>query len=130
MAEFDKAKIDTSLKGHLEKNLRDLPGIVSYRFAQLQEIEAILEFLNNEARRIHRKSYKHYMESYNKALSSRDAEKYANGEDAVVDMQNLINDFAIVRNKWLGIIKGLEAKNWNMGHITKLRTTGMEDIVL
>ena len=128
--EFEEAIKETSLKGHLERNLRDLPGVVSYRFSQLQEIEAILEYLNNEANRLKKKFYKKYLENYQRALSSRDAEKYAEGEDEVVDMANLINDFALVRNKWLGLIKGLEAKNWTMGHITKLRTTGMEDIYL
>ena len=35
-----------------------------------------------------------------------------------------------MRNKWLGIMKGLEAKQWQLGHITRLRTAGMEDVSL
>jgi hypothetical protein len=35
-----------------------------------------------------------------------------------------------LRNQWLGILKGLEAKQWQMGHIVRLRTAGMEDITI
>ena len=36
----------------------------------------------------------------------------------------------LLRNKYLGILKGLEAKQWQLGHITRLRTAGMEDVSL
>jgi hypothetical protein len=60
-------------------------------------------------------------------LTSRDAEKYAEAEDEVIDMETIINEVALLRNKWLGIMKGLESKNFMLGHITRLRTSGMED---
>ena len=46
--ELDGARPECSLKGNLERNSREIPGIVEHRFNQLQEVEAILEFLNNE----------------------------------------------------------------------------------
>lgn len=128
--ELDKARYETSLKGNLEKSSRDIPGIVAYRFAQLQEVEAILEFLNIEARKKQRAYYRKYLESYNRALSSRDAEKYAEGEQDVVDMEHLVNEFALVRNKYLALMKGLDAKQFQINNIVKLRTAGMEDISL
>ena len=45
----------------------------------------------------------------------------------VIDYQKLINDFALVRNQWLGITKGLDQKQWQITNITKLRVAGMED---
>jgi hypothetical protein len=63
-------------------------------------------------------------------LTSRDAEKYADGEDEVIEYETLINEIALLRNRWLGILKGLDAKQWQMGHIVRLRTAGMEDITL
>ena len=63
-------------------------------------------------------------------MTSRDAEKYAEAEDEVIDMETIINEVALLRNKWLGIMKGLDAKQWQMGHIVRLRTAGMEDIVV
>jgi hypothetical protein len=42
-------------------------------------------------------------------------------------METIINEVALLRNKWLGIMKGLESKNFMLGHVTRLRTAGMED---
>lgn len=128
--ELDEARFETSIKGILEKNSREIPGIVAYRFGQLQEVDAILEFLNIERRTTHRKHYRIYLEHYNKVLSSRDADKFADGEPEVVDMEHIVNEFALVRNKYLALMKGLDAKQFQLNNITKLRTAGMEDISL
>ena len=122
------AKKECSVYGNVEKNIGDLPGITEHRFNQLQEIEAILNYLNLQLRKTRRKHFQKYLEAYQRALTSRDAEKYVDGEDEVIDMETLINDVALLRNKWLGIMKGFESKNFMLGHIVRLRTSGMEDI--
>jgi hypothetical protein len=114
----------------VEKNISALPGITEHRFNQLQEIEAVLNFLNIQLRKIRRRHFQKYLEAYARALTSRDAEKYVDGEDEVVDFETIINEVALLRNKWLGILKGLDAKQWQMGHIVRLRTAGMEDITV
>jgi len=126
--ELDEAKAEVKIYGNVEKSLSNLPGVTEHRFNQLQEIEAVLNYLNIELRRIRRKWFKKYLEGYARALTSRDAEKYVDGEDEVVDFETLINEVALLRNRWLGIMKGLEAKQWQLGHITRLRTAGMEDV--
>lgn len=129
-AELEASKVECSLRGKLERNISDLPGIVEHRFNQLQEIEAVLNYLNIQLRKIRKNHFKKYLEGYARALTSRDAEKYVDGEEEVIDFETLINEVALLRNKWLGLMKGLENKQWMAGHITKLRTAGMEDIVL
>ena len=52
-----------------------------------------------------------YLENYARALSSRDVEKYVDGEADVVDYEKIINEFALMRNKWLGVTKALDLKN-------------------
>ena len=73
---------------------------------------------------------KKYLENYQRALSSRDCEKYVEGEADVVDMEKIVNEFAMLRNQWLGIIKALDIKQWQLSNIIKLRTAGLEDITL
>jgi hypothetical protein len=107
-----------------------MPGIVEHRFNQLQELEAVLEYLNIELRRLRSSYFKKYFESYNRALTSREVEKYVDGEADVVDYEKIINDFALLRNKWLGIIKALDIKQWQVSNIVKLRTAGLEDATL
>ena len=128
--ELDVAKTEAKIHGNVEKASALLPGIVEHRFNQLQEIEAILEYLNIELRRIRSKSFKKYLENYQRALSSRDVEKYVDGEADVVDMEKIINEFAMLRNQWLGIIKALDIKQWQLSNIIKLRAAGLEDITL
>ena len=126
--ELDQARAEAKIYGNVEKASASLPGIVEQRFNQLQEIEAILEYLNIELRRTRSKAFKKYLENYQRALSSRDVEKYVDGEADVVDMEKIINEFAMLRNQWLGIIKALDIKQWQLSNIIKLRTAGLEDI--
>jgi len=126
--ELDTARKELSLKGKsLEKHAAELPGLVEQRFAQLQEIEAVLEYLNIDLRKKRSAEFKKFLEAYNKTLSSRDAEKYVDGVQHIVDSTLLVNEIALLRNKYLGIIKGFEAKNFMTGHIIKLRVAGLDD---
>ena len=118
--ELESAKKEVKIFGNIEKSSASMPGLVEHRFNQLQEIEAILEYLNIEKRQLRSKTFK-------RALSSRDVEKYVDGEPDVVDMEKIVNEFALLRNKWLGIIKGLDQKQWQITNIVKLRVAGMED---
>ena len=126
-SELQEAKREVKIFGNLEKSAADLPGVVEQRFGQLQEIEAILEYLNIELRRLKSSHFRKYLETYQRALSSRDCEKFVEGEADVVDFEKIINEFALLRNKWLGITKGLDQKQWQITNIVKLRIAGMED---
>jgi hypothetical protein len=128
--ELEQAKKECRIGGLVEKNIKELPGHTEHRFNQLQEIEAVLQYLNIQLRKIRRKHFQKYLEAYARALTSRDAEKYVDGEDEVIDYETIINEVALLRNRWLGIMKGLETKQWQMGHIVRLRTAGMEDITV
>jgi superfamily I DNA/RNA helicase len=128
--ELSAARIECRITGNIERAAASMPGIVEQRFCQLQEIEAILEYLNIELRRLRSSHFRKYLESYARALSSRDVEKYVEGESDVVDMEKIINEFALLRNKWLGITKALDQKQWQITNIVKLRVAGMEDATL
>jgi hypothetical protein len=126
--ELEHAKMECRVGGMVEKNITNLPGITEHRFNQLQEIEAVLNYLNIQLRKIRRKHFQKYLEGYARALTSRDAEKYVDGEDEVIDFETLINEVALLRNRYLGIMKAMESKNFMLGHIVRLRAAGMEDI--
>jgi len=128
--ELVDARKECSVKGNIERNLSALPGITEFRFNQLQEIEAVLNYLNIQLRQIRRQYFQKYLENYNRALSSRDVDKYVDGEPEVVNFEVLINEVALLRNNYLGILKGLESKNFMLGHISKLRCAGMEDSMI
>ena len=126
-AELEEARVECKLSGNLERASASMPGIVEHRFNQLQEIEAILNYLNIELRRLRSSYFKKYLENYQRALSSRDVDRYVDGEADVVDYEKIINEFALLRNKWLGVLKALDQKQWQITNIVKLRVAGMED---
>ena len=128
--ELQQARYDCTLKGNVEKLSREIPQIVEHRFNQLQEIEAILENLNIQLRQIRSKKYRQFLEHYQRALTSRDAEKYIDGEEEVVTMQQLINEFELIRNKFQGVIKALDAKQFQINNVIKLRVAGLDDVTL
>ena len=129
-SELINARHEVKLKGNVERAASEMPGIVEHRFNQLQEIEAILNYLNIELRRLRSSFFKKYLENYQRALSSRDVEKYVDGEADVCDYEKIINEFALMRNKWLGLLKGLDQKQWQITNVVKLRVAGMEDASL
>ena len=128
--EYQDAKLETRINGSVEKLSRDLPGVVEHRFSQLQEIEAILEHLNILMNKKRTAMFRKYLENYNRALTSRDAEKFADGDDDVVSYQEIINEVALMRNKWQGIIKGLDIKGFQINNVIKLKVAGQEDFRL
>lgn len=125
--ELEIAKTETKLKGSIEKAAARLPGITTERFGQLQEVEAILKYLQIRMDQAKSEAFKKYLENYNRSLSSRDAEKYADGDTKVVELALLVNRIALVRNMYLAIMKGLDAKNWQISNLTKLKAAGFED---
>ena len=43
---------------------------------------------------------------------------------------NFINEFALVRNKYLGLLKAIDAKQFQINNIVKLRVAGLDDAEL
>ena len=129
-AELVNASKECKIVGNLEKAAASMPGIVEHRYGQLQEIEAILEFLNIEHYRMKSRYFRKYLEGYNRALTQKECDKFVDGESEVVDFAIIINEFALIRNKWLGISKALDQKQWQITNIVKLRCAGMEDATI
>lgn len=128
--EHEAALKEIAIKGSLEKLASEMPGIVEYRFRQLQEIEAVLNYFENELKKVRSEKFKMYLEKYQRQLSSSDAWRYTDGEAEVCDLCDLINEVALVRNKFTAIFKALEQKSWMLGHVVKLRAVGIEDCTI
>lgn len=129
-AEVERANKELNVSGRIEEIQKRIPGWAAFRFNQLQELEAILKYLNLKMDKKRGEKHRFYMEKYARAMSSRDAEKYAEGDDDVLEIAMLINQVALVRNKFLGVSKGIEYLHYQIGGIVKLRVAGIEDATL
>jgi hypothetical protein len=128
--QLETAWVEAKIIGSIERAAQELSGIMAYRFGQLQEVEAILKHLNIRYDKMRSDHYRRYLERYQRELTDRSIEKYIDGEDDVVTMATLINEVALVRNKYLALIKGLEQKSYNISNIIRLRVVGMETVTL
>ena len=125
--QYQEARKDLRIIGRVEHISSRIPGLAEQRWAQLQELEALLRHMDDEFKRVKVAAFKKYLETYNKALSSRDAEKYAEADPKVLEMSYLHNQVALMRNKFMGVFKGLETLQFQINNIVKLRCAGLED---
>jgi dTDP-4-amino-4,6-dideoxygalactose transaminase len=120
-----------NLRGErVEQVHKQLPGLYGYRYAQLQEIEAILGYLQIRETAIRGQRRRHYIEHYNRALNPTTAEKYVEADDAVLAMHLLINQVALVRNYYVGLTKRHEFLEFRLGDVTRLIVAGVNDALM
>lgn len=126
--EYLEARKELEVKGRrIEEVARRLPGIVEYRFGQLQEIEAILSLFELRVDKAVAESKKRYLENYQRNLSERTAEKYAEVDQEVIDLKMLVIEIARVRNLFLSLTKGMEYLHFQLSNVVRLRQAGIED---
>ena len=128
--EIEIAKTEIVMTGRLENLAKEIPHLMDKRFTQLQIINAAIEYFEKQLDQTKSKHFRRYLENYNKVLSSRDVEKYVAGEQDVVKLSLLINELALVRNVFISITKGIDAKSFQIHNITKLRVAGIEDAMI
>lgn len=126
--EYLAARQELEVKGRrIEEVARRLPGIVEYRFGQLQEIEAILSLFELRVDKAVAEAKKRYLENYQRNLSERTAEKYAEVDQDVIDLRMLVIEIARVRNLFLSLTKGMEYLHFQLSNVVRLRQAGIED---
>ncbi len=113
--------------GRIEAAQSRMAGITAENYSRLQDLEIILQHVTNlEDRRLMAKA-KYYKESYQRDLTDRMAEKYADVHDDVQEVRAIRHYVAHVRNQYLAVFKGLEVMHFQIGNVTKLRTAGLDD---
>lgn len=107
-----------------------LPGLISWRSMQMYELEAILDILQKRLERVRYDRFRYFMEQYDRALTSRDAEKFADGDNDVFAIAMICNQIGVIRDAFKSVVKGLDTLQYQVGHIVKLRENGIEDATL
>lgn len=126
--EYEDARKEVDIKGSLTECVSKISSRYEYRVSQLQEIEAILKHF--EIKLSQRKSalYQKFLENYNRSLSSTDIKIYIEGQPEVVAIQQVINEIALIRNKYLGLTKGFETANYQLSNLSKLYAAGVDGV--
>ena len=110
----------------LSRESAELPYIVSVCHSDWSILEAISEYFDIKLKAAKAKHYKKYLETYARQLSSNDVKNYIEGEQEVVALQAILNEIRLVRNKYVGLTKALESKNWQISNLTKIKSSGLD----
>lgn len=126
--EYEEAREEVKIKGSLTECVSKISSRYEYRVSQLQEIEAILKHF--EIKLSQRKSalYQKFLENYNRSLSSTDIKIYIEGQPEICAIQQILNEIALVRNKYLGLTKGFETANYQLSNLSKLYAAGVDGV--
>lgn len=127
-SEYLEGKEEIKIKGNLQRIVADLPILYESRFAQLQELEAILSYYNNKLNGIKGSIYRDLQEHSKRQLTSTDIRQYVDSDVKVLAMQSIINEVTLIRNKFISLTKGFETKNFMLSNITKLQCAGLDAI--
>lgn len=125
--EYEEAKNDIKITGNLIGVAQKMPMLFEKRYAQFEDINSIVDLLETDLKQIRSKHFRTYNEHYARTLSSRDIEKYIDGEVDVVDGSILLNSVVLLRNKFAGITKALDSKQYQISNIVKLKVAGLDD---
>ena len=123
----EAAKKEITIDGNVAQLARAMPAITDRRFSQLQEVEAVLELFDIKLKKERSALYRKYLEHYSRALSSRDVEKYIDGEPSYVELLYIKNRIVLLRNKFASITKALEVKHFQLTNIIKMKVAGLDD---
>jgi hypothetical protein len=108
----------------------NLPGIVGFRYEQLTEMESIMEYLEIREAAVVGEQRRHYVEHYNRALTDRMVEKFAESHPDVIALREVRNHVAAVRNKFVALSKQHEYLHYQLLSIVKLRVAGLDEAIL
>lgn len=125
--EYEEASKEIIISGNVVEQLKQLPQQNTYRFTQLQEIEAVLRYVEILRDEQISQQWVKYTEHYKKLLSAGEKKNYVMGEPTVIQFEKLVNEVALVRNKFLAITTGFNNKNYDLSSMVKLKVAGVDD---
>ncbi|RYD64976.1 MAG: hypothetical protein EOP83_08425 [Verrucomicrobiaceae bacterium] len=126
--EYEEGQAELKVKGRrIDDVACKLPGIMEYRFAQYQELETILQYLEKVETKALIEQTQWFMANYPRQIPEHTARKYAEVEPNVFALTKIKLEVATVRNNFLALFKGIEALHYQVRNIVMLRTAGFDD---
>jgi hypothetical protein len=109
---------------------KQVPGIVGYRYGQLEELNDIVGYLDIRDTELRGQRRRHYLEHYERTLNPTTVEKYVEADAAVIALQLLRSQVLHVRNKYTALFKQLEMLHFSLISLAKTWAAGVEDAVM
>lgn len=124
---LNECQKDLTIDGNLIQLCKDMPVIVDKVFSLFQDANTILKIIEIELDRARSHHFRTYMNGSNRTYSSRDIEKFIDGEPDVVDLAYKHAQVAQIADKFAGVSKAVAAKEFQLSNITRLKVAGLDD---
>jgi prophage maintenance system killer protein len=127
VAEIDLAAMRGTRVTEWQKRL---PGIVGYRYGQLEEINDIIGYLEIRDTEVRGLRRRHYLEHYERTLAITTVEKYVDADAAVIALRLLRSHVLNIRNKFTALFKQLEMLHYQLISLAKSLAAGVDDAIM
>lgn len=107
-----------------------IAGMSEERWAQLQDLEAILQYMEERENVVRMEKVKNFAEHYQRNLSAKEARDYADVADEVQNLRLIRHRVAYVRDLYAGIFTALNVLQFQISNATKLKCAGLDDAVI
>ena len=128
--EISKAEPLFDLEGRrLEEVARVLPKHQAHYDLLAQDTKQLVKWLENYKSKLEARATKN-INSGSRAVGPREAAIYINGEREIVEINQLIIETDLIRQKLDAIVESFRQMGWMVGNITKLRVASLNAVVL
>lgn len=128
--EIKKAEPLFELEGRrLEEIARSLPYHQSHYDQLAKEAHQLVKWLENFRARIEARLTRNYLQGQ-RAYGSRETSTLVAGEKEMVDHNALIIEAQLFYQRLDAIVESFKQMGWMVGHITKLRVSELQDVVI
>jgi spore coat polysaccharide biosynthesis protein SpsF (cytidylyltransferase family) len=101
------------------------------RYDELRaELEALKKFYEGRGKRKRAELYRKFLEDYPRALQPRDIEQFINSNEDWQKIDDVYQEISLIHDKMKSLVEQMQAKGWQISHITKLITSGLEDAIV
>lgn len=128
--EIGKAEPLFELEGRrLEEVARVLPKHQAHYDLLAQDTRQLIKWLENYKGKLEARATKN-INSGSRAVGPREAAIYINGEREIVEINQLIIETDLIRQKLDAIVEAFKQMAWMTSNITKLRVASLNDVIL
>lgn len=128
--ELEEASKEVKISGSIVGLKSQMPGLYEYRGAQLQEIIAILGWLEIQIEAIQYRAYRKFMYESKREYTDREASKLVKGEPELISYLELNNEVLYLKNSYMNILKSLDIKQYQLLSLAKIIVANMEDYII
>jgi hypothetical protein len=114
----------------LELLIRNVPMHQAHYQQYTHEMKACIKWLENYKSKLEAQALKNISSTNNRAFSATDQKTLIAGTRDIIEINQLIIETTLLYGKFDAITEAFKTMSWMLGHITKLRVSELQDVMI